>query len=135
MNFTIYSEYSLVNEFPTEHAENVVIGSQTVRLRSFQALCISQICCRISDMRFCVFLQNHIINRLMALLQDVLAATHHEQQQALDLQSDGSNAEKRATKDAKNEGGPQRKELVALIPNVGVAVDLKRTRHEQSKGD
>ena len=82
MNFTINRNIENLMIFPAECAENVIIGSQSVGLESFQALCLpcnktNTLGCQSSDMRFCVFLQKHKINRLMALLQVVEAATHH----------------------------------------------------------
>ena len=69
----------------------------------------------------------------MALVQDVEAATHREQQQALDLQFDEANAANHAAAYAEIWAGQQQKKHVALIPNVGVAIDLKTTWDEQSK--
>ena len=61
------------------------------------------------------------------------ATTHHKQQQALDLQSDGSNVARRAVKDVENEGGQHAKEPAPLIPTVGDGRRLKTTCDEKSE--
>ena len=61
----------------------------------------------------------------MAFLQDLEAATHHDDQQASDLCFDGSETAKHAANVAKNGGGQQREEPAALIPTVGAGRRLK----------
>ena len=68
----------------------------------------------------------------MALLKNVEAATHHDDQQAQDLCFDGSETAKHA---AENGGGQQRKEPAALIPTVGAGRQLKHARSELAKHD
>ena len=65
-------------------------------------------------MRFCVFLHNLEISRTMALLQNVMIATHREQQQATDLSFDGSDAARRAVNNVENRGGQLRYQLLEM---------------------
>ena len=61
----------------------------------------------------------------MGLLQDVEVATHHEQQQALDLHFDEAVATNHGAIIAENRSDQQRNDPAALILNVGDGRHLK----------
>ena len=71
----------------------------------------------------------------MALLKDVEAATHHDDQQAPDLCFDGSETAKHTTNATENGGGQQRKEPAALKPIVVAGRQLKHARDELARQD
>ena len=63
------------------------------------------------------------------------APTHHQKQQALDLQFDGSDATKHAANVTENRGSQQWKEPTALIPTLGDGRQLKHTHNEKISVD
>ena len=71
----------------------------------------------------------------MALLKNVEVATHHDDQQALDVCFDGQRTAKRTSNAAENRGGRQREKPTALIPIVGAGRQLNHARNELAKQD
>ena len=67
---------------------------------------------------------------MMALLQNVKAAIHHEQQQALDLHFDGLDNSRTCNERCSEQRRPAAEKNQALIPTVGDGLHLKHTRDE-----
>ena len=63
----------------------------------------------------------------MSPLQNIVAATHHEQKEALDLSFRGENIADRAVREAETEAARNGKEPTTLIPTVGDGPQLEIT--------
>ena len=71
----------------------------------------------------------------MLVMQNMMAATHHEQQQAINLSFGDTNIENHAAKDVETEMASIGEELATLIPTIGDGRHRKTARDELAKQD